>query len=295
MRMRSAFFQKFRLESADYFKNYTADVSRNNMFLLRKASAIYTLLLLMYAVWAYFSFHAQLLTWIYGMFILLAVGFAMVVFRGAGKLKKSLKTGQALCVLFIIMVMGFITVVSVFPFPERPAIFFPILYLLMTLVFVFPIWKIQLLLTAIEAVYLLLSFFYKTKAAFAYDASGSITAWLLGFLFSYLVLELRLREHQTRKKLEVMSITDETTGLFNRRYFNRYLSNIYLVCKREEIPIAVFMIDIDDFKRYNDRFGHIKGDECLYRVANAIRGVFRDEEALAARFGGEEFVCCMMG
>lgn len=92
------------------------------------------------------------------------------------------------------------------------------------------------------------------------------------------------------KKLEAASNIDTLTGLFNRRYFNNMYEKEWLSSIRPETPLSALMIDIDFFKKYNDEFGHLQGDECLKRVADAIRmSVFRPRD-IVARFGGEEFV-----
>ncbi len=91
-------------------------------------------------------------------------------------------------------------------------------------------------------------------------------------------------------KLEVASQTDVLTGLYNRRFFNetylRELKNAF----RNKSSIASLMIDIDYFKKYNDHYGHLQGDECLAAVAGEIRRVIKRPLDMVARFGGEEFV-----
>lgn len=92
------------------------------------------------------------------------------------------------------------------------------------------------------------------------------------------------------RKLVELSVTDELTGLFNRRRFNEQLSTEWGRAKRNGQPLAVFMIDIDYFKKYNDLYGHQAGDECLVDVARVLRDNLRRSGDVAARYGGEEFV-----
>ncbi len=79
-----------------------------------------------------------------------------------------------------------------------------------------------------------------------------------------------------------------STKLLNRRYLTKYLETIYQ--KNSNLPqkTGVLIIDIDDFKKYNDYFGHVKGDRCLERVANALTLCL--SEGVLIRYGGEEFV-----
>jgi len=79
------------------------------------------------------------------------------------------------------------------------------------------------------------------------------------------------------------------TGLSNRRYFNEYVDAQWRLAIREQTPFSILMIDVDNFKRYNDTCGHLAGDEVLKRVAGAVHESFVRPMDLAARFGGEEF------
>ena len=87
-----------------------------------------------------------------------------------------------------------------------------------------------------------------------------------------------------------LAIRDELTGLANRRRLNEVLSAEWARSRRTDQPLALAMIDIDQFKQYNDQYGHQAGDECLQRVARAIASSAARASDLAARYGGEEFL-----
>ncbi len=102
--------------------------------------------------------------------------------------------------------------------------------------------------------------------------------------------EHRLREMQEQKdRFQRASLTDLLTGLFNRRGFEDKLTNEVKRARRSKEPFTVIMLDLDDFKRINDRYGHRTGDESLRIVADVLRSSARETDVLA-RFGGEEFV-----
>jgi two-component system cell cycle response regulator len=100
----------------------------------------------------------------------------------------------------------------------------------------------------------------------------------------------RLR-HNVQLSLE-MAITDQLTGLHNRRYMSRHLDNLVETAKKTGKPIAFVIMDIDYFKRVNDSYGHDIGDEVLKEFANRIAANVRGID-LACRYGGEEFVVVM--
>jgi diguanylate cyclase (GGDEF)-like protein len=85
-----------------------------------------------------------------------------------------------------------------------------------------------------------------------------------------------------------LSVTDTLTGLMNRRALNRLLDAELERARRFGTPLAVLMLDVDHFKQYNDRMGHLLGDDALKAVAQALAGSVRKVDAVA-RFGGEEF------
>ena len=97
------------------------------------------------------------------------------------------------------------------------------------------------------------------------------------------------RLQESRRELERLSITDDLTGLYNRRYLMEALANEVRRSRRLAHPCALLMGDVDHFKEYNDAYGHLAGDEALARVAAIFREATRDVDT-AARYGGEEFV-----
>ncbi|MBA5686843.1 diguanylate cyclase [Rugamonas apoptosis] len=103
------------------------------------------------------------------------------------------------------------------------------------------------------------------------------------------VVERTAQLEEANARLAALAITDGLTGLANRRHFDDVLRNEWARARRAGQPLAVLMIDVDHFKRYNDHYGHQRGDDCLIRVAQALRGGARRAADLVARYGGEEF------
>lgn len=95
---------------------------------------------------------------------------------------------------------------------------------------------------------------------------------------------------QLQTRLQQQANCDPLTGLFNRRFLDVALSREMARCTRENKPLSLLMIDVDHFKKYNDRYGHPAGDECLKRVALVLTASAKRACDLAARYGGEEFV-----
>ncbi|WP_323141756.1 sensor domain-containing diguanylate cyclase [Massilia phyllosphaerae] len=95
-------------------------------------------------------------------------------------------------------------------------------------------------------------------------------------------------EKQAQLALEQLATRDGLTGLANRRCFDETLHAEWARALRQRQPLSLLMVDVDNFKAYNDANGHLGGDECLKRIATAVSSEMRAND-LVARYGGEEF------
>ncbi|SEK69869.1 diguanylate cyclase domain-containing protein [Ectothiorhodospira marina] len=112
--------------------------------------------------------------------------------------------------------------------------------------------------------------------------------------FNPAIVRARVRNQVNLKlktnMLEKISLQDGLTEIPNRRYFDQKLAEEWARSSRNDQSLALLMVDIDQFKPFNDHYGHGAGDECLRRVAQALRRVPTRATDLVARYGGEEFV-----
>ena len=107
----------------------------------------------------------------------------------------------------------------------------------------------------------------------------------------------RVRAHLTLKRqadvLRRLAWIDGLTGLANKRQFDERWMHEWKRCRREGLSLAVAIVDIDNFKAFNDTYGHLPGDDCLRNVARALHDSLARPGDFAARTGGEEFTCVM--
>ncbi|HEY7512929.1 MAG TPA: GGDEF domain-containing protein, partial [Vicinamibacteria bacterium] len=106
----------------------------------------------------------------------------------------------------------------------------------------------------------------------------------LGSVFNEMTQALQA----THVHLEQMTRTDQLTGLYNRRHLDAALDAEVERARRDRTPLAVLMLDVDHFKKFNDRFGHPEGDILLKAIADLLREQLRPTDTVA-RYGGEEF------
>lgn len=101
--------------------------------------------------------------------------------------------------------------------------------------------------------------------------------------------------NMTKLSMARRAYHDTLTGVYNRRYMEEQLDKVMRTLEQKKEVLSVIMIDVDFFKRYNDTYGHSRGDECLIRVAGALSGGIRSNTDFLARYGGEEFVAVLPG
>jgi diguanylate cyclase (GGDEF)-like protein len=127
--------------------------------------------------------------------------------------------------------------------------------------------------------------------------------WLAEFeplaaAFDDMARKLAAREQELQianEHLEELASLDGLTGLANRRGFDRQLDREWQQASERRQPVALMMIDIDHFKLFNDRYGHVRGDACLRAVGETLSLVALEEAVLVARYGGEEFALLLPG
>jgi len=111
-----------------------------------------------------------------------------------------------------------------------------------------------------------------------------------------------LEKHQTHKEKERLeeevkrlSITDDLTGLYNYRHFYKTLELELARLKRQKTSLSLLMFDMDNFKRYNDLYGHLEGDKVLRKVGEIITRLIRNNVDSGYRYGGDEFAVLLIG
>ena len=126
------------------------------------------------------------------------------------------------------------------------------------------------------------------------------------FLYLLMNLQRNAREYKTQIETEIsliqskaevaqLSLTDALTGLPNRRSYESTWNNVWRISARKTEVLALIIIDLDHFKRINDKYGHIGGDRCLQHFSTILRQHLRRESDVMARIGGEEFVIILPG
>jgi diguanylate cyclase (GGDEF)-like protein len=131
--------------------------------------------------------------------------------------------------------------------------------------------------------------FFDREACAVFEAVADLVAGAIHFA--------RIADELTaaNRKLEQLSMRDALTGIANRRQFDARLAEAWTRQRRDGAPLALLLADVDCFKALNDSAGHLRGDECLRRLARICERFALDDHDLVARYGGEEFVLLLPG
>jgi len=119
---------------------------------------------------------------------------------------------------------------------------------------------------------------------------GIIYGILVSLIVYFSALAIMKRR---RKSREFSSYNDDLTGIANRRLFDQAIEVEWNRNQRKKIPVSVIIADIDNFKRYNNTYGHTQGDECLKAIARVFDRHLQRAGDLTARYGGEEFIAVL--
>jgi diguanylate cyclase (GGDEF)-like protein len=107
--------------------------------------------------------------------------------------------------------------------------------------------------------------------------------------------QLRLTLETANQRLRRLVTIDALTGVANRRHFDRELERELRRSRRDALPLSLIFLDLDEFKKFNDTYGHARGDEILRNVARTLNETFRRAGDFVARYGGEEFAIVLPG
>lgn len=129
----------------------------------------------------------------------------------------------------------------------------------------------------------------KYESGIDYNLIIKISSILL--IIMLILLWWNRKLHRLNQKIEQLSIKDELSKLYNRRFFNTKFMKIHSEVIKQRNYFFFILLDIDDFKKYNDLYGHLKGDDVIATVGEVLNALFNRHTDIAFRLGGEEFGC----
>lgn len=175
---------------------------------------------------------------------------------------------------------------SIFRFNDRPAGILLIYFVVAPLLFIDKSYKINIFITILFLIHIVLSYQMKVAEVAGVDLINTLSSAVIGMLFGRLFLISRLDNFEIEKLMIIEKETDFLTGLFNRRKLFEHYEMIQALDRK----LLIMMMDIDEFKNYNDTYGHISGDTTLINFSKLLKDINKEYPIYFYRFGGEEFI-----
>ena len=285
--------RRYRAACARYFDQARGDIDARNALACRIMSAAAPPLLVL------FLFSARVLGpfWRPSPWHLAAVpalvALALAAWRLTAPRRRARPSMTAVCLGFASAVLAFTALVDTLGTPLVPGLFMQALCVVMTGMFVFRPSACLSAVGLLEILFAALSFAVKEPFAARGDAVSAVAGFSICVGVSLTATALRVREFEAGAAYRVLSTRDVLTGLANKATLLSRAAH-YVDEAGGAVSCALVMIDVDDFKRINDRYGHLVGDEVLRGVGSILADSFRSSDVLA-RFGGDEFTVLAKG
>ncbi len=274
-----------------FFSDNRAPIARGNWHLLKRLSLVYLATLLLYAGGAALQTQEPAAP----RALLAAIAFQALYSAAVWRLPRTPapRTVGLLLLLFGTAILALATWLGVFASLDHPGWMLPMCLILMTQFYtVRPLWVLLQDGTA-AAVFLALAARYKAAEVFWLDVQSTGIALVVAVVSLWTIIHYKVEANDRQKELDRLGKVDSLTRLLTRRAFLQAYEQLTAPGGAGTATVAVAMLDIDRFKRVNDRYGHGMGDEVLEAVAALLRRHF--EGCAAGRFGGDEFVVAYAG
>lgn len=282
------FWVQYHIRSKRFIEHNKDEIAQSNLKLLKRMTVTYLVILVVYFAWMSSFKTNELMTTLYLIFIAIQCILIFGIWLFTRKTKPLYQHVQRACDLFGMLINAFVIFMSVYAFPMENGVYFPVTLICIAVIFTFPFFQIMFRITLYEIIFLILSFENKSHLVALSDMGASIAAWIVATISAYVMYELRLRDFEIKHLFKKRSSIDQLTGIANKATAE-YLCKKQLNTKIPFIPVALLIIDIDNYKCINDTYGHQVGDEILKAIAKHLALNVPPGDILG-RFGGDEFI-----
>ncbi len=204
------------------------------------------------------------------------------------KKKKSYWVSFAMCMAFDAVVLSFSIGIDIFVPYTTQASSMSMMYIVLPTLFIIPQTYVYALLSAAEILYITAACIFENPSVAQHDIMNSAVGLVFSIAIIQIILTLRMKDYEMRLEYQHLSMTDPLSGMLNKEAFREAVS-AYLNSCSEDGQYAMCIIDMDDFKHINDRYGHNTGDRMLVLAGDIIKTAFGPDDILG-RFGGDEFI-----
>lgn len=274
--------------SKDFYQKHRDAIQKNNSNVVGLSMMVISLFTIAFIAVDMMThlLNIHIISYVFFILFLLIMIFIHILFT-----KDNYNATIAVTSVFVIGLEAFVIFIETYVMPDRTgSLFFALLVAIPVTIIAPPFVMMSFDLIGFVA-FIILSFIFKEKSIFLYDALLGLGCLVSGVSLGEYVLFNKFKSFDLNEKLRYRSRYDSLTNIYNRRAGDVKLEEVM----KTENRIALAMIDIDDFKQYNDTYGHLKGDEVLRTIASIFLYHVKKLGYFVSRFGGEEFMLVTFG
>ncbi|MGC4020148.1 MAG: GGDEF domain-containing protein [Muricomes sp.] len=192
-----------------------------------------------------------------------------------------------LCLFFEVTVFSFAIFTDIFYLKNGQNLLTPLIYIVFSACFIFPLWQTFSTLLFMEIIYIVLLNLYKSSASSTNDIFISIAGLMISLAVSQIILRFHVESYEVCAHYIELSMTDSLTGILNKKSCENAIQK-YLMANTAQ-SCALLFLDLDNFKNINDYIGHSTGDQILEETGKLLLKSFRTTDIIG-RIGGDEFM-----
>ncbi len=283
-----AYFKETSTLRKQYYIDFKSENADKNFSILTVCSLCSLILLVVLLLATPFVIKDWRMTWEYACLVPTFAVFLLFTLLYRRHENKSPTIVYGACFLFSVALIACIILIDVFPYPLSPSSFFPLILIVLPVIFIFRLRDIFSLAVAAEAVYVFLVGQVKEEAIAQNDIFNSLVALLFSFVVATIVANLRVRDNTAKLTYQRLSAIDGLTGVSNKASCEKKIGAL-LFQKSPDQRSGLIVLDIDNFKEVNDTLGHQAGDAVLTRTGIVLRRVI-ENDGIIGRIGGDEFM-----
>lgn len=271
-----------------YFIESRSEITERNLEFMQTISLFGIFIYILYYIVTLVFFRSWMISPVYALFVPCLMLFYFYARKTLRSEKRNLRNIQIITLLMYIALMAETIIMSVFPHPDTPSVYFPLFLIMGPVLFILPMFLQLAVVSSGFLAFVALALNFKSAACLHHDLFEASTAFIFSVIVILLLLQFRLQTETLKNKYYLKSKTDQLTSLLNKMAWMTDARH-YILSKKKNEHYAVLFIDIDNFKKINDTFGHMEGDRLLSEVADTLKNVCRRDDILG-RFGGDEFI-----
>jgi diguanylate cyclase (GGDEF)-like protein len=271
-----------------YFTDCGAEIAARNIELVRIVCWTGIALYALYYSLTEIFFSSWGISLIYGIYVPVLAALLIWTDKKRREGPVPIKSAMKVTMLTYVATMAELIAISVFPHPNVPAAFFPLFLVAGPVMFILPIRR-HMTITAVSFVtFVCLVLAFKQRQVWQHELFETVTAFIMAMLVIVMMTKLRVQSESLKSKYYNMSRQDGLTGILNKSA-GFEAARAYIRDKQENDHFAILFVDIDDFKKINDTYGHIEGDYRLKDIGAVLESACRRDD-IVCRFGGDEFM-----